>query len=318
MRDQAWPKVAALAHRAVARLRTRTLRPFRTGADVLNRYVGDAPSLQNAIDAIPGWTGAMPGETGLRAGTAALHADNRIDWLLRNCFDIAGKTALELGPLEGFHTYMLERAGVASVDAIEANALAFMRCLITKEALKLSRASFYLGDFMKWLERMPKRYDLVVASGVLYHSDDPVRLLELIGRTADAVFLWTHVFDETAMPPGDKRRFPFSEAVEVRQSHGVPVRLYERSYFSSWRNPSFCGGLQDRHFWVDRADLLKLLAAMGYNRLLIADDQPDHIYGPSFSVFGQRVAQGTDPTGATGRGITDTAAPAMAEEVRPQ
>ena len=261
---------------------------FRTSSDVLNHYVATMPSHQNAIDSVPGWVGAMPPATGLVAGTAHLYADTRVHWLLNEVFSVAGKTVLELGPLEGFHTSILHDHGAASVDAIEANALAFVRCLITKEVLRLDRASFYLGDFNKWLEATDKRYQLILASGVLYHSHDPIHLLELIASKADSVYLWTHYFDETAMPKGDLRRVPFSEKVELRHSHGVDVRLHERSYYKAWRDPAFCGGIQDRHFWIDRSDIMDLLKAFGFDRIEIADDQPAHVNGPSFSVFAER------------------------------
>ena len=285
--------------RLALRWRTRSLWPFAPRGEVLDRYVGAMPSLQNAIDAVPGWIGAMPPETGLRAGTLALHLDHRIDWLLRECFDVTGRNVLELGPLEGFHTFMLERSGAAAIDAIEANAAAYLRCLVTKEALKLRRASFLLGDFMQWFEDAARRYDLVVASGVLYHSSDPVRLLEGIAAATDSLYLWSHVFDEAAMPAGDKRRLPFSGKVERRSSHGIDVRLHERSYLRSWRNPSFNGGLRDRHYWVDRGDLLALLAAMGFDRLTVADDEPGHRFGPSLSIFAQRSAAAAEARDAS-------------------
>ena len=272
----------------VLRLRIKTNRQWQKRSGVLDHYVDKPPSAQNAIDAMTGWVSAMPSETGLRAGTAPLFADTRIDWLLRSCFSVAGKSVLELGPLEGLHTYMLARAGAASIDAIEANAQAFLRCLITKEVLKIERASFHLGDFLAGLEASDKRYDLVVASGVLYHSHDPVRLLELIAAKSDAIFLWTHFFDEQAMPRDDLRRLPFSEQSETRVSHGVTVRLYERSYLKARRDPSFCGGLHPRHYWVERADLLDLLAAMGFSRLSISHEEPNHRFGPSFCVFAER------------------------------
>lgn len=262
--------------------------PFRTSADVLERYVKGLPSAQQAIDLLPGWSGAMPPESGLRAGSAALYADTRIAWLLSECFNARGRSVLELGPLEGLHSYMLHHSGAAKVTAIEANTQAFLRCLVTKEALGLDRVNFLLGDFTEWLEKTDEHYDLIVASGVLYHSHDPVRLLELVGSRADAIFLWTHYFDDVAMPMGDLRRVPFSEAVETRVSHGITVRLHERSYYRAWRDPKFCGGFQDRHFWIERTDIMALLEAMGFDRVVIADDHPGHVNGPSFSVFAER------------------------------
>ena len=48
----------------------------------------------------------------------------------------------------------------------------------------MNTCTFLLGDFVKHLETHPdERYDMVLASGVLYHSTDPVHLLELIART---------------------------------------------------------------------------------------------------------------------------------------
>lgn len=263
---------------------------FQTSADLLDRYVADMPSLQTAVDSVPGWVGAMPPHTGLKAGKTPLYADTRIARLLRENYNVAGKEVLELGPLEGFHTYMLHRAGAASIDAIEANVLAFHRCLVTKEVLELPNAHFYLGDFLKWLEQSDKHYDLIVASGVLYHSHDPVRLLELIARKSDAFFLWTHYFDDAAMPQGDPRRTPFSEAIEHKDASGVRMRLHERSYYKAWEDQSFCGGLQDRHFWIDRGDILGFIKADGFDRIEIADEQPAHVNGPSFSIFAEKTA----------------------------
>jgi hypothetical protein len=67
---------------------------------------------------------------------------------------------------------MLEAAG-AQIDAIEANQRTYLRCLITKEILGLTRSKFWLGDFIKALENWDQRYDLIVASGVLYHLKNP-------------------------------------------------------------------------------------------------------------------------------------------------
>ena len=302
----AWTR-APIGRGLVARLFGRGLGPgrFQTSSAVLDHYVAGMPSLQNAIDSVPGWVGEMPPETGLVAGDFPLYTDTRIEWLLSECFAAAGTSVLELGPLEAFHTYMLQNAGAASIDGIEANTLAYVRCLVTKEALKLDRANFYLGDFMKWLEHEDKKYDLVVASGVLYHSHDPVRLLELICERADSFYLWTHYFDEVAMPRGDLRRVPFSERVETKECRGVNVRLHERSYYKAWRDPAFCGGIQDRHFWIDRQDILDLITAFGFEHVRIADEEPAHLNGPSFSVFGTRRPPAPVATGPVAGALPD-------------
>ena len=255
---------------------------------MLDHYVAELPSAQTAIDAVPGWIGAMPPEAGAVAGEFPFFVDPRLVRLLAR-YDCAGKTVLELGPLEGFHTYMLHTAGAAAIDAIEANVLAFVRCLITKETLRLDRARFHLGDFMKWLEATPTRYDLIVASGVLYHSHDPVRLLELICEKADAVFLWTHYFDETEMPRGDLRRTPFSEQVEICECRGVARRgCTSAAITRPGAIPPSAAACRIATSWVDREDILRLLAAFGYDKVTITDEEPDHKNGPSFSVLAER------------------------------
>src|SRR5262249_6341085 len=151
---------------------------WRTGTDArpsFDRYVSSEPSFQNAIDAVEGWNTSFPAELGLRAGSLATYNDPRILWAIECFGEITNRRVLELGPLEGGHTSMLDSAG-AQVDAIEANQLAFMRCLVAKEILQLKKSRFWLGDFMKALEHWDQRYDLIIASGVLYHLKHPLKL----------------------------------------------------------------------------------------------------------------------------------------------
>src|SRR5262249_16817371 len=155
-----------------------------------------------------------PTALGLNAGKHHLYADDRLDWALRSFGSIEGKTILEVGPLEGMHTYMLHRQRPARIDAIEANRLCFLRCLVTRQILDISSASFLLGDIQAWLTDHEEVYDFAIASGVLYHMADPGEFLRLLASRANAVFIWTHFFLEEAMPKGDVRRNPFSGKVE--------------------------------------------------------------------------------------------------------
>lgn len=252
------------------------------------QYDSRPPSQQNALDLVPGWSGSFPPEMGLNAGHLALHADPRIAWAIERFGSLAEKEILEVGPLEGMHTFMLHQQSPRKIDAIEANRLCYLRCLITDQILRLDRANFFLGDAMEWLERHEERYDLIVASGVLYHMSDPVKLLELMASHSDALFLWTHYFKPEAMPKSDVRYRPFTGKELVKSARGLNLRLYERNYHNSSQNAAFCGGPKNRHYWMHKQDILDFLTALGFDSIEINDDDEKHPGGPCFSVFARR------------------------------
>lgn len=254
----------------------------------LDEYVEGSPSAQNAIDALAGWNMALPPEVGVIAGPAAFYCDPRIVWALEQFGPLEGRDILELGPLEASHTYMIEQRRPASILAIEANRLSFLRCLVVKELLGLKIAKFELGNFVPWLETAEQRFDLVVASGVLYHMADPVRLLELLSRRTDSLYIWTHYASDDAMPPDDARHKAFVGEPEVVQNHGVAVRCRRRSYWGAWKSKAFCGGLYDLHRWIEKDDIQRLLGALGFDDIRTAHDEPDHPNGPAFSIFARR------------------------------
>lgn len=252
-------------------------------------YEDRLPTSQNAVDAIPGWTSAFPPESGVRGGSTPLFVDGRITDALAAYGSIEGKRVLEVGPLEGMHTYILNQKRPARIDAIEANKSCYFRCLVTKEILKIDKAAFHLGDIKEWLTTYDQRYDFGLASGVLYHMPDPGEFLRLLALRVDAVFIWTHYFNEEEMPRADVRRVPFSGRVEVRDVAGMEMRYFERSYQSAQENASFCGGMKDRHYWLEKKEIIELLRHIGYNSVTIQAEDPTHPGGPCFSVLARRV-----------------------------
>jgi hypothetical protein len=254
----------------------------------LLEYVVTLPSAQNAIDTLPGWNQTFPPEVGVTAGGMALYNDPRILWAIEQFGDLAGRRVLEVGPLEAWHTVMLDRHGPAVLDAVEANRLAFLRCLVVKEIMGLAHARFHLGDCQLWLEQREERYDLIVASGVLYHMEDPVRFLQAMAARTDSLFLWTHYVDDVAMPQDDPRRGAFVGSPEISETLGVTVKLYPRSYMGAWQSSAFCGGTHDLHRWMERTSLIELLKALGFSDVRIAHDQPDHAFAPAFCIYAAR------------------------------
>lgn len=264
-----------------------------TGGPVLDEYVDSFPSAQNAVDLIPGWNHRLPDFAGVEAGAGYFYADPRILWALEQYGSIAGKRILELGPLEASHTYMMHQREPAAITAIEANKLAFLRCLIVKETLNLTRARFLLGDCLKWLQAEGERYDLIVASGILYHMSNPVGLLTSMAARADAVFIWTHYFDAQECPQGDTRALAFTGEVKVERVGGIDVRLHGRGYHNAWIDKRFCGGMHDIHYWLEKAQIVEVLKASGLDDVSFDAHQPDHPNGPAISIFARRSAPAT-------------------------
>lgn len=250
-------------------------------------YVRGAPQPQNMVDLFAGsWVGTLPASTGAIAGTQELHDDRRIKWLVTEMGGITGQDILELGPLEAAHTAMLLEAGANSVLAVEADREAFLRCLVIKELRRLRDASFLLGDFTDFLEADRRRWPLIVASGVLHHVADPLRLLDLLSRRTDALFLWTHVVDDEAMPLGDQRRAAIVRT-EARDWRGEHLDLHVRPYVETM-DPKFCGGPDNEPRWMDRSDLMKALRVLGLDDLTIAHIEPGHPAGPAMAILARR------------------------------
>jgi hypothetical protein len=244
--------------------------------DLFAGYEMGLPSHQNAVSLIPGWSCHFPARLGLQAGRIPAFDDPRIAWAISRFGDLRGRSVLELGPLEGAHTSMLANAG-AQVDAIESNQLAYFKCLITKEILGFPNARFYLGDFVQGLEQSDKNYDMIVASGVLYHMRDPLRLLQAMAKRTNVIYLWTVIVNNNDLRPSGLQLF-----------NGVNVRLYARGYGP--QDAKFCGGPTDYPCWMHRDDILAVLGALGFSNLTIAHDVESNPgnFLPTFSVFASR------------------------------
>ena len=254
---------------------------------IAEQYVTSPPSPQNAVDIFKGeWSSQFPSEAGLvRAGQWSLFEDKRLAWGLEKLGGISGGNVLELGPLEAGHTYMLERAGAASVVAVEANTRAYLKCLIVKEILGMKRARFLCGDFVEYLRAAPGRFDLCVASGVLYHMKDPVELIGLLSGAADRLYLWSHYFDRASMAPDLAAKF--SEGIAAEHD-GFRHTLYRQSYGESAQRPGFCGAGTRFSHWMGHDDVLACLRHYGFTQVDVDYPARDHPYGPNFAIAAAR------------------------------
>lgn len=272
------------------RLRGILARPAVPGL-VEDSFCREGPSPRAVIELFAGqWSSRLPAPyEELTGGSAELFSDRRIAWCDEVFGGVRGMRVLELGPLEGGHTYMLDRLGVEEVVAIEANRRAYLRCLVVKELLGIPRSRFLLGDFMPYLRDAVdrgERFELCLAVGVLYHQQDPVTLLELATSVSDRLLLWTHYYDETVLAarPDNLQRFPRSfEKVTAGLSH----TLHRYEYGSALGWAGFCGAGATWAAWMERGDLMTAIDHFGFT-VRATTVEPDHPNGPALCLAAER------------------------------
>ena len=245
------------------------------------KLVRTAPSPQNALDIFKDeWIVRFPPDLGLRAGSFPGDAFNDPCLLEaeKHFGGFEGRRVLELGPFEGHHSSLISRRGARSVVAVEANVHAFLKCLITKEVMGLANVSFLLGDLVEFMRGATERFDVIVASGILYHLTSPVEALRLMAALSDKLFIRTHYFDEDLI---EKSCWAgrFTEIPADRTDDGVAH--FELEYRDA-DSPFYNGGIGDRTSWITRGDILVTLERLGF-RIELTSDEPEHPSGPAIS-----------------------------------
>jgi len=257
---------------------------------VLNQYVKSTPSPQNAIDIFKGeWTSKLPTPyEDLEVGSTQLFEDPRISWAVEQFGGVNNKSILELGPLEGGHTYMLEHLGAESILSIEGNTRAYLKCLIIKEILGLKRAQFMCGDFIEYLRNADTKFDVAIASGVLYHMRNPVELIAMLSKVSDEMFIWTHYYDQeiisqNSLIPANK----FGNCT-ISEYGGFKHELHRYEYDAALDWTGFCGGSDLFSNWMTREDILACVEHFGFSDIRINFDHPQHPNGPAFALSATR------------------------------
>ncbi len=261
-----------------------------TGAEGV--FCRELPTPKTAVDIFRGqWSSEFPAPfQGLTGGAAKLFEDGRITYADEQFGGIKGMRVIELGPLEGGHSYMLDRLGAAEVIAVEANQRAFLRCLLAKELSGMPSVRFLCGDFVPFLRDATdegRSWDLCLAVGVLYHQPDPVALLELATSVSDRLLLWTHYYDADLLQANPTVGARYSEPITTTTA-GYEHVLYRHDYGTApgWRG--FCGGLQTWTSWMTRDGILGALDHFGFDVKGITFDHRSHPNGPAFCLVAER------------------------------
>jgi len=256
-------------------------------------YIMDLPSSQNILDLFENeWSTKMPKDCGLESkpGTADLTSDSRIHWMSEQLGGLENLQILELGPLEAAHTIMMHDEGAKSITCIEANVRSYLKCLCIKEIFNLDRASFLLGDATKYLMSLDDNltFDIAVASGILYHMPQPIDFLLNLRRNSDAIYIWTHYYDERLISDLDLLH-KFLSPIDRETPFGT-YQLYKYDYGRALDWSGFCGGHADHSYWMKKDDIVSILNKAGFDDISLAHDHRDHPNGPAISIFAKKTS----------------------------
>lgn len=191
------------------------------------------------------------------SSTPTLHdgAENIVQF--HQHFSLKDKTVLELGPFEGAKTKQIIELGAKHVHGIEANPEAFLKCLVLKNELRLDndKLSLVYGDFNSMLSReklqeLPE-FDCCVASGILYHMDDPLYTIDLITASAPVAYVWSQVASEIR---------PKTPWVEIKDMVGRSYQARENVYDEE----NHWGGIASNSFWLSPDSMKQAFRDRGF------------------------------------------------------
>ena len=178
--------------------------------------------------------------------------------------DLAGKTALDLGCLEGGLSFELRRAGL-DVLGVEGRAENYEKCLLIRaHYAALGGMEFVHSDVRVF---QPKRaFDVVVCSGLLYHLDDPAAYIAELARLTKPggmLYLDTHVAPEDVDLPGCEFA-PFLSELKTAAVDRIRIRYREYS-----ENVELPESSIDNRFsvWMDTASHLEVMFEAGFTRI---------------------------------------------------
>lgn len=219
-----------------------------------------------------------------------IEMDPRPKWCAEIFGSLEGRSVVEMGPADGYHTAALEGLG-AKVTAIEGNVDAFLRCLILKNALNL-KSQFLIGDFTKAVGLgSSKKWDVIYACGVLYHLLDPVQFIFDCTESSDNLFLWTHYYDEKATEEIDFESRGFAAKVaKVVQRYGRTYTYHKKSYdLEHVEMMGYIGGLNATASWLSRDDLVAAVAAAGFKiEKLVEDPGIEGVRMPALNILARK------------------------------
>jgi hypothetical protein len=174
--------------------------------------------------------------------------------------DVRDQRVLEIGPLEGHHSVILEKMGVRENISIESRSENLRKCQRVKEKYCLDNTRFVQADLERLCtgEDVPSfsgPFDLVFCLGVLYHLPDPGRGLEWMRSQGSTLFLGTH-YAEANIPQDEI-------------SYHYDGQTYRACQVMEGGPNDLLSGMSPTALYLYEYDLLRLVHDVGYSRVSV-------------------------------------------------
>ncbi len=166
--------------------------------------------------------------------------------LFDKVYPLKGRKILELSCYHGQDTAAMVERG-AEVTVLEARKENIDAC-------SSIRAKFIQGDVRHLSQYGLGHFDCILASGILYHVDDPLKLIQDLALLSDRVFVWTHV--ATRRYPR-KRRYPLGLLFQH-------LDHYAGKWYSEGTTSSPTDGIQPFSFWLRKDALCRAMQVSGF------------------------------------------------------
>ena len=242
-------------------------------------FIKGTASLQNGVDLFD-WTCKIPDPDIVSGSYRVFESiDPRPSMVIEHFESIKNWEILDLGTFEGAHAFQLEKDG-ANVTAIEAHPQNYLKCLIVKNALGM-KTKFLLGDFHKYMDSFEGKYDLIFASGVLYHMPDPALFLKSMSQITKNLFIWSHYVSSDHANNWDPT------FIEKRNLDGKVYTYYNYEYDPE-RPDRVYAGIENKCNRMTLEDIESCLDKYNYKTIKLLENRTDHPGGPAFSLIAEQ------------------------------
>ncbi len=177
-----------------------------------------------------------------------------------------GRTVVDLGCLEGGFALAFAQRGAEHVLGIEARELSVERCELARTMLGIENARFIVADIKHETSRH-EPFDVVFATGILYHVADPADFLRTMRSACRHVALI-----DTHVARADQATHDCSPML-TRESHGTTYRgrmfpEYPPDVDEDAKEAMMWSAYSDADaFWPIEEDLVRMMRDAGFARV---------------------------------------------------